>query len=48
VCGDRQVLLPHRESLNALIERFLPLEIRQALIPVARAGNVVEMKRFHY
>jgi len=43
---NRQGLIPDQQSLNALIERFLPLEIRQALIPVARAGNIVEIKHF--
>lgn len=43
---QRQGLMPDRQSLNVLIERYLPLEMRQALIPVARAGNVVELNRF--
>jgi len=38
--------MPDRQSLNVLIERYLPLEMRQALVPVARAGNVIELKRF--
>jgi len=44
VCVFRQGLMQDKQSLNALIERYLPLEVRQALIPVARAGNVVSVK----
>jgi len=46
MCCVRQGLLAGDQSLNVLIERYLPLEIRQLLIPVARAGNVVEIKPF--
>jgi len=45
VC-NRQGLMPDDRSLSVLIERYLPLEMRQTLIPVARAGNVVELIRF--
>jgi len=38
--------MPDQQSLNVLIERYLPLEMQQALIPVARAGNVLELKHF--
>jgi len=48
VCCNRQGLLPDQQSLNVLIERYLPQEIQQALIPVAQAGNVLEIKPFQY
>ncbi|NXA73296.1 CENPT protein, partial [Thryothorus ludovicianus] len=37
----RQGLVTDRMPLNVLIERFLPLEYRKLLIPVAVSGNKV-------
>lgn len=40
----RQGLVNNRVSLKSLIEKYLPMEEREKLIPVARAGNRLEPK----
>lgn len=40
----RQGFVTDTCSLNTLIAKYLPLELRQELIPIARSGNVLEPK----
>ncbi|XP_077983114.1 uncharacterized protein LOC144437954 [Glandiceps talaboti] len=40
----RQRIVTDNQSLDSLIQRHLPLEYRQQLIPIARSGNVLEPK----
>lgn len=40
----RQGHVTERQSLKSLIEKYLPMEEREQLIPVARAGNRIEPK----
>ncbi|XP_070575613.1 centromere protein T-like [Ptychodera flava] len=40
----RQRFVTDKQSLNNLIEKMLPLEYRQELIPIARSGNKLEPK----
>ncbi|XP_038068526.1 centromere protein T-like isoform X2 [Patiria miniata] len=43
----RQGLIQDQQSMYALIEKYLPLEYRQELIPMATAGNKVTPKPTH-
>ncbi|XP_063441261.1 mucin-17-like isoform X2 [Mytilus trossulus] len=38
----RQGFITEKQPLNVLVENILPLELRQEIIPMARANNVVE------
>ncbi|XP_072013696.1 uncharacterized protein [Amphiura filiformis] len=40
----RQRQITENESLHSLIEKYLPMEYRQELIPIARSGNKVTPK----
>ncbi|XP_045193318.2 uncharacterized protein LOC123549356 [Mercenaria mercenaria] len=40
----RQGYVTEKQSLKSLIEKYLPMEEREKLIPVARAGNRIEPK----
>nr|XP_006816629.1 PREDICTED: protein PFC0760c-like [Saccoglossus kowalevskii] len=40
----RQRFVTEKQSLTLLVEKYMPLEYRQELIPVARSGNIVEPK----
>ncbi|KAL8607528.1 hypothetical protein ACOMHN_004497 [Nucella lapillus] len=41
----RQGFITEKCSINTLIAKYLPLELRQEMIPIARSGNQVEPKR---
>ena len=41
----RQGLVKSRESFNALVEKYLPMEYRQEIIPIAKSGNKVVPKK---
>ena len=34
-------------TIEMLIRKYLPLEYRRELIPIARAGNIVELTRYN-
>ncbi|CAG2184982.1 Protein FAM214A [Mytilus edulis] len=38
----RQGFITEKQPLNVLVENILPLELRQEIIPMARANNVIE------
>ena len=40
----RQGLVKSKESFHALIEKYLPMEYRQEIIPTAKSGNKVVPK----
>lgn len=40
----RQGFITEKTPLNVLVEKYLPLELREEIIPMARANNVVTLK----
>ncbi|XP_046550506.1 inner kinetochore subunit cnp20-like isoform X1 [Haliotis rubra] len=40
----RQKFVTPKESLYCLVEKYLPLELRQEIIPISRSGNKIELK----
>ncbi|XP_046367099.2 nucleolar protein dao-5-like isoform X1 [Haliotis rufescens] len=40
----RQKFVTPKESLYCLVEKYLPLELRQEIIPISRSGNKLELK----
>ena len=40
----RQGFITNRESLYSLVEKYLPLEYREEIIPIVQAGNKILLK----
>lgn len=40
----RQGFITDRESLYSLVEKYLPLEYREEIIPTVQAGNKILLK----
>ncbi|KAJ7376630.1 hypothetical protein OS493_033508 [Desmophyllum pertusum] len=40
----RQGLITDTQSLHSLVEKYLPLEYRQEIIPTVQAGNKIVLK----